>query len=191
MRKKTNRFFVFTLLCMTLVSCNGMTGNKKEYSDSIVVTYHQGLTLCDDCNLDYERMGRIAATTEPTDTIELSSRKFYALKSKLTDIGEKKDYVTYFPISMKWDTLSVCFNDDAVVINKDECVVDISLDVIHEILTLSKYYDGFVSEDLEYMATIQKFGIPSEYHFTPYMGFKLMPLRKVFLVPVSESDEKH
>jgi len=168
-----------------------MTGNNKEYSDSIVVTYHQGLTLCDDCNLDYERMGRIAATTEPTDTIELSSRKFYALKSKLTDIGEKKDYVTYFPISMKWDTLSVCFNDDAVVINKDECVVDISLDVIHEILTLSKYYDGFVSEDLEYMATIQKFGIPSEYHFTPYMGFKLMPLRKVFLVPVSESDEKH
>lgn len=189
MRKKNNHF-LFMLLCMTLISCNGMTGGKKEYSDSIVVTYHQGLTLCDDCDLDYARMNRITNSKAPTDTIEMSPRKFYALKSKLTDIGERKDHVTFFPISMKWDTLSVCFNDDAVIVNKDECVVDIPLNVIHEILRLSKYYNGFLPEELRYMQTIKKFGIPSDYHFTPYMGFKLMPLRKVFLVPTPESNEK-
>lgn len=190
MKLNTINSCAFLLLCMTLISCGGMIGNKKKYSDSIVVTYYKNMATFS-YYVTYDYMRETADNRRPTDTVEIPRSQFYALKARLSARRVMKKDIWAARIFMKCDTLAVCFSEFSEAIDKGGYMVDISQETLHEIMTLSKYYNYFMPDDLKRLPTIQKFGTPSNYRdmIGELRTVKIGSTRKVFLVPTPESNE--
>jgi len=158
-------FLIFIALSL-LVSCENeqsITIKSQEELDSLYTNKYMKINF-DSENLDLKSCDQLNFSFENVEVLKLSQTEFEALKKDLRDLKlNPKQENQDADLMVEIDGVKYCMNHLGQMYRNNRKLVD-NPDLVHQIKTITKYYNSFDESDLMKKDTIiARNGVPFGY----------------------------